>query len=152
MARTGKAQEREGRLLPYFRNRAVWRLLATGARGGLPQKIAHVRTFADGDVLDVPGRPRVVHAPGHSHGCVAFHLPERGALLMGDVMCSYNPLTGRTGPQVMASGFNVSSAQALASLDRIAELDAGVLLFGHGDPWREGAAAAVERARAAGPS
>jgi glyoxylase-like metal-dependent hydrolase (beta-lactamase superfamily II) len=152
MARTGRPQERERSFLPYLRNRAVWRLLATGVRGGLPQKVPAPLTFADGEVLDVPGRPRVVHAPGHSHGCVAFHLPERGVLLCGDVLCSYNPLTGRLGPQIMAGGFNVSSAQALASLDRIEPLDAGVLAFGHGEPWREGAAAAVARAREAGPS
>jgi glyoxylase-like metal-dependent hydrolase (beta-lactamase superfamily II) len=152
MARTGKPQERERSLLPYLRNRAVWRLIATGVRGGLPQKVKAPLTFGDGAVLDVPGRPRVVHAPGHSHGCVAFHLPDRGVLLCGDVLCSYNPLTGRVGPQVMAGAFNVSSAQALASLDRIEPLDAGVLVFGHGEPWREGAAAAVARAREAGPS
>jgi glyoxylase-like metal-dependent hydrolase (beta-lactamase superfamily II) len=152
MTRTGKSQERERSLLPYLRNRAVWKLLASAVRGGLPQKVAQVRTFADGAVLDVPGRPRAVHAPGHSHGCVAFHLADRGVLLTGDVLCSYNPLVGSTGPQVMAGAFNVSSAQALASLDAIAPLEAGLLLFGHGEPWREGAAAAVERARAAGPS
>jgi len=152
MARTGKLQERERGILPYLRNRAFWRLVATGVRGGLPQKVAHVRGFADGDVLDVPGRPRVVHAPGHSHGCVAFHLPERGALLVGDVMCSYNALTGRRGPQVMPAAFSVSTAQALASLDRIEPLEAGVVLFGHGEPWRQGVASAVARAREAGPS
>jgi glyoxylase-like metal-dependent hydrolase (beta-lactamase superfamily II) len=152
MARTAKPQERERSFLPYLRNPAVWKLLGTAARGGLPQKVAQVRTFADGAVLDVPGRPRVVHAPGHSHGCVAFHLPDRGVLLTGDVLCSHNPLTGRTGPQIMSGAFNVSSAQALASLDAIAPLEADLLLFGHGEPWREGAAAAVEQARAAGPS
>jgi glyoxylase-like metal-dependent hydrolase (beta-lactamase superfamily II) len=28
----------------------------------------HVETFAEGDVLDVPGRPRVLHTPGHTPG------------------------------------------------------------------------------------
>jgi glyoxylase-like metal-dependent hydrolase (beta-lactamase superfamily II) len=152
MARTGKLQGHERSFLPYLRHRAVWRLLATGIRGGMPQKVPQPRSFADGEVLDVPGRPRVVHAPGHSHGCVALHLPDRGVLLVGDVLCTYNPITGRVGPQVMPGGFSVSTAQALASLDRIEPLDAGVLLPGHGEPWREGVAAAVARARAAGPS
>jgi len=152
MARMGKVGERERSLLPYLRNRAAWKLLASGARGGLPQKVAEVRTFADGDVLDVPGRPRVVHAPGHSHGCVAFHLPDRGALLVGDVLCTYNPLTGRRGPQIMAGAFNASSAQALQSLGALEPLEAAVTLFGHGDPWRDTPAAAVARAREAGPS
>src|SRR4051812_12679926 len=37
-----------------------------------------VRTFTDGEELDVPGRPRVVFTPGHTHGHCALHLRERG--------------------------------------------------------------------------
>lgn len=45
---------------------------------------------------------------------------------------------------------NVDSAQALASLDAIAAVDdeVDVVLFGHGDPWHNGARAAVASARA----
>ena len=39
-------------------------------------------------------------------------------------------------------------AQARASLDRIAAIEAQTLYFGHGDPWSGGAAAAVAEARA----
>jgi glyoxylase-like metal-dependent hydrolase (beta-lactamase superfamily II) len=39
-------------------------------------------------------------------------------------------------------------AQARASLERIAALDAQTLYFGHGEPWTRGAAAAVAEARA----
>ena len=52
-------------------------------------------TFGAGDRLDVPGRPRVIHAPGHTEGCVALHFEGHQALLAGDVLCSRNPLTGR---------------------------------------------------------
>jgi hypothetical protein len=45
--------------------------------------------------------------------------------------------------------FSVSSAKALDSLPRIQDVDADVVAFGHGEPWREGVSAAVERARAA---
>jgi glyoxylase-like metal-dependent hydrolase (beta-lactamase superfamily II) len=111
-----------------------------------------VSTFAEGDELDVPGHPRIVHAPGHSNGHVVFHFPDRGALLAGDVIVTYNPLTGRSGPQIMPGAFNVSSAQAIASLERIESLEAGVVVVGHGDPWTGGVAEAVARAREAGPS
>ena len=30
--------------------------------------IAEVSTFGDGETIDVPGRPRAVHAPGHTEG------------------------------------------------------------------------------------
>jgi glyoxylase-like metal-dependent hydrolase (beta-lactamase superfamily II) len=153
MARTARAPKRERSMLPYLRKRATLQLFATFVReGGLPQKVADVTPFSDGDVLDVPGRPRVVHAPGHSNGCVVFHLADRGVLLAGDVLCTRNPLTGRRGPQIMSGAFNVSSVQALDSLSRLESLEAGVLLPGHGEPWTGGIPAAVAQAREAGPS
>jgi glyoxylase-like metal-dependent hydrolase (beta-lactamase superfamily II) len=154
MARTAKPQSRERGMRPYFRYGATWRLLASGMRLGAARtpKIASVSTFAEGDELDVPGHPRIVHAPGHSNGHVVFHFPDRGALLAGDVIVTYNPLNGRLGPQIMPAAFNVSSAQAIASLERIESLEAGVLVVGHGDPWTGGVAEAIARAREAGPS
>ena len=67
-------------------------------------------------------------------------------------MATENPLTGRLGPQIMPSGLNLDTAQALASLDALRGIDADLLLPGHGDPWTQGVAEAVQKARAAGPS
>ena len=77
MARTAKPQSRERGMRPYFRYGATWRLLITGLRLGAARtpKIASVSTFAEGDELDVPGHPRIVHAPGHSNGHVVLPLP-----------------------------------------------------------------------------
>jgi glyoxylase-like metal-dependent hydrolase (beta-lactamase superfamily II) len=154
MARTGRYPKREGSLLRYLRYGATWRLLAVGARNGAfrTPKVAAVTTFTEGAELDLPGRPRIVHTPGHSNGHVVFHFPDRGVLVAGDAIVTYNPLTGRHGPQIMPSAFNVSGAQAIASLDRLEPLEAGALLVGHGDPWTGSVAAAVARAREAGPS
>ena len=106
----------------------------------------------DGAVLDVPGRPRAVATPGHTPGHCAIHFEQHGALFAGDALCTWNPLTGRIGAQLMPSAFNVDNAQALESLARLEGLDAQVTLPGHGEPWRERPAAAVSAARAAGPS
>jgi glyoxylase-like metal-dependent hydrolase (beta-lactamase superfamily II) len=154
MARTGNVGKRERGMVPYFRYRATWKLMSMAVRaGGLRYpKIAEVTTFAGDETLDVPGRPRAVHAPGHSDGHVVFHLPDRGALLAGDALCTWNPLTGRDGPQLMPGAFAVSSPQAMASLARVEPLEASALLPGHGDPWTDGVPSAVARAREAGPS
>jgi glyoxylase-like metal-dependent hydrolase (beta-lactamase superfamily II) len=154
MARTAKTPKRERGFLPYLRHPATWKLLGVAMRAGgvKPTKIAEVSTFSGDTVLEVPGRPRAIQTPGHSDGHVAFHLPDRGALLVGDALCTYNPLTGRRGPQLMPGGFSISSAQAMESLDRIAGLGAAVLLPGHGEPWSGDVATAVARARDAGPS
>jgi glyoxylase-like metal-dependent hydrolase (beta-lactamase superfamily II) len=153
LALEGKQPKRERSMLPYLRYPAAWRLLWELSRSGGPRlrRVGHVVTFGDGDVLDVPGRPRAVHTPGHSNGHCAFHLPGHGALFVGDALCTRNPLTGRDGPQLLPAAFAVSSAVALESLARLEQLD-GVVLCGHGEPWREGAAQAVARAREVGPT
>src|SRR3954452_21993816 len=154
LARTGKQPKRDGSFLPYLVKPTALKLIAhiVANGGGTPTKVAEVSTYADGDVLDVPGRPRVVATPGHTAGHCSLHFEQHGVVITGDAMCSRNPLTGREGPQVMPSAFNTSTSQATQSLDRLASLDAQHVLFGHGDPWDQGARAAVERAREQGPS
>ena len=152
LARTGRKPKREGSLVPYLRHGAAWGLILGFIRNGRSPKIGEVTTFGEGDVLDVPGRPRVIHAPGHTNGHCAYHFEQHGALFVGDLLCTWNPLTGRLGPQIMPRPFNVSSAESLDSLGRIEQLEARALLPGHGDPWTAGPAAAVARAREAGLS
>ena len=152
-ARTAKNHPREGGMPRYFRYGATWRLLAMGMRNGGYKviKLPDVEPFGEGE-LDVPGRPRVIHTPGHSPGHAVFHFAEQGALIAGDALCTWNPLTGRPGPQIMPGAFSFSNDQAMASLERIEGIEAGALLVGHGDPWTAGVGAAVARAREAGPS
>lgn len=154
LVRTGKQPPRERGALGYLWRPAAIRLFMhlSHAGGASITRPTELETFRDGDVLDVPGSPRAIHTPGHSagHCCLAF--PEHRALFVGDALCTLNTLTGRRGPQIAPGAFNDSSEQALASLRRIEDLDAGVLLPGHGEPWRDGAAAAVARALDAGPS
>jgi len=52
----------------------------------------------------------------------------------------------------LPSGLNMDTGQALASLDALRGIDADLLLPGHGDPWTQGVAEAVQKARTAGPS
>jgi glyoxylase-like metal-dependent hydrolase (beta-lactamase superfamily II) len=152
LTRTGKGRIHERKMRAYARYPAFWKTMAGFARGGRPLHVAEVETFEDGDVLEVPGRPRVIHVPGHSPGSVAFLFEGHGALLVGDILFNYNVLTGRRGPQISPAAFNQSSQQALASLDRLEGVNSNTMLFGHGDPWTQGTAAAVAAARAAGPS
>jgi glyoxylase-like metal-dependent hydrolase (beta-lactamase superfamily II) len=145
--KTGDA--RPSRLLRELWRPGFWRLIATMARVGAahPPKVEGAETCSDGDLLDVPGRPRAIHTPGHTAGNSAIHFEQRGVLVAGDTMCSLNPLTRARGPQLMPQSFNVSNAQARESLARIAGLEADVVLFGHGEPWHGGVAAAVAEAR-----
>jgi glyoxylase-like metal-dependent hydrolase (beta-lactamase superfamily II) len=130
---------------------AFWRFMGHMMRngGGHPPKLDADATFGGGDVLDVPGRPRVLHTPGHTAGHSALLFADRGVLFVGDAVCTWNPLTGRRGPGLMPRAFNEDNQACLDSLDAIAQADAGVLLAGHGDPWHGSPATAAAQAREA---
>ena len=113
---------------------------------GLAQKtVDEVTPFEDGDVLDVPGTPRVVYAPGHSAGHSALVLEDRRVLFCGDALATLSVTTGATGPTLHP--FNENRARAIAELDALEALPADLLLPGHGEPWRGPIADAVAAAR-----
>lgn len=125
---------------------ALWRMTRAGALA--------VRGIDDACVLvphqELLGRPVVLPTPGHTAGHVALHFPDRDALVVGDALVTLDPYTGATGPQIVAGAATADSAEALASLDVLAATGAGVVLPGHGEPWRDGIRNAVDEARRRG--
>jgi glyoxylase-like metal-dependent hydrolase (beta-lactamase superfamily II) len=117
-----------------------------GRRGGLRNHpLVEVATFGDGATLDVPGSPRVVLVPGHTPGSAALHVPALDAAFVGDAFATLAVTTGATGPRV--APFTADPATALASLDRLRAVEAGLLLPGHGEPWRGGVEQAIQLVR-----
>src|SRR3954469_23407364 len=144
-------QPRAKYALRYPRFLAIF--TAMGAKGALFVKgTDKVKTYGSSGELDVPGRPAVVFTPGHTYGHCALSFPTRGAVIAGDAVVTLNPYTGHRGPQIVAGAATADSEMALASLSALAETGAQTVLVGHGEPFREGAQAAADRARAAGPS
>ncbi len=98
-ARTGKVGPRDGKTSAYLLRGAFWRtVLVLGMRGAT--KIIPVREvsgFGDGEVLDVPGSPRVVHAPGHTGGSAAILLEDRGVLSPATCCAPTTPTPAGTG-------------------------------------------------------
>jgi glyoxylase-like metal-dependent hydrolase (beta-lactamase superfamily II) len=123
------------------------RFLFLGVRkGGLrPVYLTEVSTYGDGATLDVPGSPRVTLVPGHSPGSAVLHVPARDTLFIGDAIATYSVTTGERGPQI--APFTQDRARALESLDRLAGIEAGLVLPGHGEPWTGGVAEAVRLTR-----
>lgn len=138
--------------LAYLRHGQAWKSLAGIVRTGslLTKSLGEVRTFEDGDTLEVPGRPQVVYTPGHTFGHCSFHLPDRDVVISGDALITLDPYTGATGPRVAPRAATADARQALRSLDRLAETASSTVLPGHGEPWRGGAAEAARVARSAG--
>jgi glyoxylase-like metal-dependent hydrolase (beta-lactamase superfamily II) len=155
LMRTGKEPwKREGSPLPALLHPRFLGFVVYMVRNGAlkPAKIDDSSPIADGDQLDVPGRPRVIHTPGHTPGLCALHFESHRTLFVGDLLYTWHPILGRRGPQIGPAAFNVSSEQALESLSRIENIDAALVLPGHGKPWTEGPAAAVALARQRGTS
>jgi len=114
----------------------------SATQGGLKIPPAgKLQPVEDGQVLDVPGSPRIIHVPGHTPGSIAVHVPAVDALFIGDTMTTRNVLTGVTGPK--PAPFTLEPKQAMSSLARLGELDATWVLPGHGPAWNGGASEAV---------
>lgn len=151
--RLGKTKQSEGSplamlaMLRHAHSRRALRHMAP--RGGAKQPpVAEVIPFEDGDDLDVPGRLRAIHTPGHTEGhCVLLALSE-DALFIGDAVNNMDIITGTPGGHIAPRPANVSTEQAYASLSQIEGLEAATLYFGHGDPSTAGTRAIVAEARA----
>jgi glyoxylase-like metal-dependent hydrolase (beta-lactamase superfamily II) len=107
--------------------------LRRGAAGVSP--LLEASSLADEEVLDVPGRPRVVHVPGHTPGNVVLSVDDRDVLLVGDALATLDLVTGASGPRLLPRFMNEDDGLALASLANIEPLRARWILPSHGLPW-----------------
>lgn len=143
--------ERNRFLYPLRYPRSVPILLGMTRAGALNVRgVEGVRSYGQATELDVPGHPRPVFTPGHTDGHCALHFPDRDVVVTGDALVTLDPYTARTGPQVVARAATTHPDRALGALDALAATGAGVALPGHGEPWNDGIARAVEIARRQG--
>ena len=116
--------------------------------------VAALDQLTDGEVVDVPGSPRVVHAPGHTAGSCALFLEDRSLLFTGDALVTLDVARGprgRKGPQVLRGPHTEDADLAVESLAVLAATDARTVLPGHGEPWPHGVGSAVDIARRTQP-
>jgi glyoxylase-like metal-dependent hydrolase (beta-lactamase superfamily II) len=151
--RQGKVKHAEGSplaMLAMLRHahsrRALRHMIASG--GARQVKVPQVIAFDDGDELDVPGRLRVIHTPGHTEGHCVLYAPFEDALFVGDAVNNLHVVTGKPGAHVAPRAANTSTSQAYESLSRIEDVEARIVYFGHGEPSTRGTRAIVAEARA----
>jgi glyoxylase-like metal-dependent hydrolase (beta-lactamase superfamily II) len=135
--------------LPYLRHRwyARYTVYLLRKRVLSASSVVALHELNDGDVLDVPGSPRVIHAPGHTAGSCALFLEDESILFSGDALVTLDMTRGRSGPQIIRGPVTEDAAAALDSLDVLAATRAQTVLPGHGEPWHQGVEIAVEIAR-----
>ncbi|MFC2056950.1 MBL fold metallo-hydrolase [Chloroflexota bacterium] len=83
----------------------------------------------DGDVLKPLGGLEIIHTPGHTQGSISLFSRQNKLLIVGDALRKHRK-TIHLPPKMAGS----NPTQALASVKRIAQLDFGILCFGHGLP------------------
>jgi glyoxylase-like metal-dependent hydrolase (beta-lactamase superfamily II) len=145
----GERHVKRSATLPYLRHRWYRRYMLHLLAKGVTRTpaIAQLNELSDGEVLDVPGSPRVLHAPGHTAGHCALLLEEQSLLFSGDALVTLDATRGRTGPQIIRGPVTEDAELALESLDILAATRAQSVLPGHGEPWLQGVKSAVDLAR-----
>lgn len=147
---------------PFLENEApppkapLWRLPVLRYLGHLvknkamkTQSLTEYTTYDDDELLEVPGRPRVVHVPGHTMGHCSMYLGEQKAVLAGDALGGMDAYTEAIGPCLAPSFVNDDDQLALESLTRLESLDADKVLVVHGPNFNGPIAEAVALARKA---
>lgn len=127
-----------------FLYRYIAHAISHGVTRGTP--VAKLSMFADGEVLDVPGRPRVIHAPGHTPGSCALLLEKRSILFTGDAVVTMDLLAGVPRPALPPDFVNHDAQRAIESARALQGVAAEIMLPGHGDPWTGGVREAVRLA------
>jgi glyoxylase-like metal-dependent hydrolase (beta-lactamase superfamily II) len=137
-------------LLRPYSWKSMVHLFRGGALGAPP--VLELKTFAHGERLDLPGRPLVIFAPGHTEGSSCIELTSRKVLCSGDVLSTLNVMTGARGPRLMPRSFNENNARAMESLVELVDSEADLILPGHGEPWSGAVSDAVAEAQRVGVS
>jgi glyoxylase-like metal-dependent hydrolase (beta-lactamase superfamily II) len=100
-------------------------------RGATPM----LRQVHDGEIVpEVLGGLQVMLTPGHTAGHVCFWQPDRRLLFCGDVVMRLPQL------RLPFAAFTVDMDENKRSVKRLAELEADMVCFGHGQPLTRNAA------------
>jgi glyoxylase-like metal-dependent hydrolase (beta-lactamase superfamily II) len=113
---------------------------ASGLAGSVTPPCRVDQELVSGDLIDLGGGAAVIGAPGHTDGSIAVHIPAQRLLFTGDSVA-----TNRAG-QVILGPFNVDRDQAIQTFRALSDLDVDTACFGHGNPVRTDASAALRDA------
>jgi steroid delta-isomerase-like uncharacterized protein len=129
--------------LPAYARRIYGRLLPHWDGGA----VSIATTVHEGD--DIAGF-RVIDLPGHAPGLIGLFRESDRLALCSDCIYTVDVRTGRKAPaQVPHPAFNLDTAQARASIRKLAALHPSAVWAGHGDPVTGDVIGQLERAATA---
>lgn len=152
LARGEAHREYERHYIRDLGHRFAWSSLLFFLRGGATKAppVHELAEFGHGETLNLPGRPRVIHTPGHTEGSSCIEFDDRAVLMTGDALVTLSIVTGERDPRIMPGSFNGNSPAALESLNELKGSKAQLILPGHGEPWHGSVDAAVALAQQTG--
>jgi hydroxyacylglutathione hydrolase len=92
------------------------------------------RALHEGDEV---GGFKVIDAPGHSAGQVAFWRESDRVLILGDVLANMDQITGIPGLHEPKPSLTPDPARNRESARKLAKLEPSLVCFGHGKPLRD---------------
>jgi len=92
------------------------------------------RVLHDGD--EIAGF-RVIHTPGHTPGHVIYFRASDRVAIVGDLLCSMNPLTGEAGLDETPDALTWDREESRLSIRKLAKLNPALICFGHGPVLRD---------------
>ncbi len=128
---------------------ARWFFRALPQLGGIRRlTIPTAQAFPAPGRLPLPRGPLPIPTSGHTSGHVGYFLPDDGVLITGDALVSAHPSAlPVVGAQVLPGWFQLDEELVLDTLDEFAEVDAAIVLPGHGPSLQGSIAALVAEAR-----
>ncbi|AZZ80288.1 MBL fold metallo-hydrolase [Gordonia alkanivorans] len=133
-------------LAPLAGHRRLWSWLAKTTPLGVLSRAGLPAAAPFSEPLDLPGSPIPVASHGHTDGHSSYLVGDGRALVSGDALVSGHEVSAIAGPQCIPSPFQHDEATARRSVERFIELDAELLLAGHGPLYRGSVADAALRA------
>jgi glyoxylase-like metal-dependent hydrolase (beta-lactamase superfamily II) len=109
-----------------------WILHVVRAGALAAEPATEARTWGADELHALPGSPRAVLVAGHTPGHTAFVLPKANAVVTGDALVTGHPLSKETGVQMLHPMFHSRPDAMREALRRLADVDASLLLPGHG--------------------
>jgi glyoxylase-like metal-dependent hydrolase (beta-lactamase superfamily II) len=113
-----------------------WMLHVIRAGALSAEPATDARTWDNAELRQLPGTPRAVLVAGHTPGHTAFVLPKANAVVTGDALVTGHPLSKRIGVQMLHPMFHSSPDGIRESLQVLTDVDASLILPGHGPALR----------------
>ena len=120
-----------------------WMLHVIRAGALAAEPATEARAWDVDELRALPGSPQAVLVAGHTPGHTAFFLPKAEAIATGDALVTGHPLSKETGVQMLHPMFHSRPEAVRDALLQLSDVDASLILPGHGPALRKGLAKAI---------